>query len=133
MNAALRNEIRQRAGNCCEYCRLPQAHTTLPHEVDHIRSQKHNGPTTLANLCWACARCNDFKGSDVSGYPPNSDEPVRLFHPRNDHWNEHFAWSGATLIGKTDIGQATIEVLRINLDERVQHRRLLIMAGSFRP
>ena len=34
----------------CEYCQLPQAYTVLPHDPDHIRSQKHHGPTTLENL-----------------------------------------------------------------------------------
>jgi len=33
------------------------------------------------------------------------------------------------LIGKTEIGRATIELLRINLPGSVEHRRLLIEAG----
>ena len=105
---ALRDEVRQRAGDCCEYCQLPQTCTLLPHEADHIRSQKHQGPTKLDNLCWACARCNDFKGSDVSSYDPVTNELVSVFNPRTDAWNEHFEWHGPKLSGKTKIGQATI-------------------------
>jgi len=131
MNSALRDQVRQRADNRCEYCQLPQACTTLPHEADHIRSQKHHGPTTLHNLCWACARCNDFKGSDVSSYDPVTNALAPLFNPRTDKWDEHFEWHGPTLLGKTSIGRATIELLRINLLDRVEHRRLLIGADLF--
>jgi 5-methylcytosine-specific restriction endonuclease McrA len=82
MTPALRDQVRKRAGDRCKYCRLPQECTTLPHEADHIRSQKHRGSTILDNLCWACARCNDFKGSDVSSYDPVTGELVPLFNPR---------------------------------------------------
>ena len=27
-------------------------------------------------------------------------ELVRLFHPRQDRWNEHFQWVGAELVGR---------------------------------
>jgi len=53
MNEALRAAVRARAVDRCEYCQLPQSATIVTHEVDHIRSQKHDGPTTLDNLCWA--------------------------------------------------------------------------------
>lgn len=131
MTPAIRDQVRQRAGDRCEYCRLPQPCTLLPHEADHIRSQKHNGATTLDNLCWACARCNNFKGSDVSSYDPVTDELVPLFNPRTDDWSAHFEWHGPTLEGKTKIARATIELLQINVQDRVEHRRLLIRVGLF--
>ncbi len=52
-----------------------------------------------------------------------------LFNPRQDEWDEHFAWEGPVLRGKTAIGRATIEVLRIKSPLRVQHRRWLLEAG----
>lgn len=133
MSPALREQVRQRAYDCCEYCQLPQLCTTLPHEVDHIRSQKHQGPTTLDNLCWACARCNEFKGSDVASYDSLTGELVPLFNPRTDAWKEHFEWRGPNLLGSTEIGRVTVQLLRIDLEERVNHRRLLILAGLFPP
>jgi hypothetical protein len=133
MTPALRAKVRRRANDCCEYCHMPQSCTRLPHEADHIRSQKHKGPTTLTNLCWSCALCNSFKGSDASAYPPGSDQLVRLFHPRLDEWNEHFEWDGPLLRGKTDIGLATIELLKINTESRVAHRRMLVEVGLFPP
>ncbi len=41
-------------------------------------------------------------------------EIVEPFHPRRDQWGDRFQWDGADLIGKTAIGQATIQVLAIN-------------------
>jgi hypothetical protein len=112
---------------------MPQSCTTLPHEVDHVRSQEHHGLSTLGNLCWACARCNGMKGTDIAGHDPETDEPVRLFSPRTDSWDEHFDWHGPVLAGKTKIGRVTIDVLRINTQDRVEHRRHLILAGVFPP
>lgn len=54
---------------------------------------------------------------------------LRLFHPRTDHWHEHFSWKGGELIAKTEIGLATINVLRINLKRRVEFRQQLILEG----
>jgi hypothetical protein len=129
MTPAIREQLRLRASDRCEYCQLPQACTILPHEADHIRSQKHHGPTTLENLCWACARCNDFKGSDVASHDPITDELVPLFNPRTDAWHAHFDWNDMMIIGKTKIGRATVDLLQMNLTERVEHRRLLKLAG----
>jgi len=58
-----------------------------------------------------------------------TNELVPLFNPRTDVWGELFEWHAPTLFGKTKIGRATIELLQINLQERVEHRRLLLEAG----
>jgi hypothetical protein len=62
-----------------------------------------------------------------------TDALVRLFNPRIDAWPDHFMWEGAVLMGLTPIGRATIEVLQINSVERVEHRRLLLVAGTSLP
>lgn len=131
MDAALRRLVVDRAQGRCEYCLTPAALATLPHQIDHIRAQKHRGPTSADNLCYACAECNAPKGPNISGIDPHSGRMVRLFHPRRDVWREHFEWDGPSLRGRTSIGRATIEVLNINLPERVETRRLLIRAGLF--
>jgi 5-methylcytosine-specific restriction endonuclease McrA len=58
MDAALDRRVRQRAGGRCEYCRLPQAGTQVPFEIDHIIARKHRGPTTAGNLAVSCYYCN---------------------------------------------------------------------------
>ena len=133
MTPALRDQVRRRADDCCEYCQLPQSCTKLPHEADHIRAQKHRGPTSMENLCWACAMCNSHKGSDVSAYAPGTDELVRLFNPRIDAWRDHFTWDGPILDGLTPMAKATLELLQINSMSRVRLRQLLIEAGIFPP
>ena len=129
MPKSLRARIWERAQGRCEYCRLPQDLTTLPHEIDHIRARKHGGPTTLQNTCLACAGCNAAKGPNAAGYDPETDALTPLFNPRKDRWEDHFAWEGPVLRGKTAVGRATVEVLRINSPLRVQHRRWLLAAG----
>src|SRR5271166_655155 len=133
MAKSQRRRVAERARHRCEYCQLLEAYTSLPHEIDHVRARKHRGPTSLRNLCWACAACNAAKGPNVAGYDPETDELVPLFNPREDHWNEHFAWDGSRLLGKSPIARATIDVLRINDPHRVAHRWGLIALGLFPP
>jgi hypothetical protein len=133
MAKSRRQQVRERAQDRCEYCQVKQEFSSLPHELDHIRARKHHGPTTLANLCFACAQCNGAKSSDAAGYDPQTDELVPLFNPRKDRGDDHFTWRGPTLLGKTKIGRATIDVLQINEVERVEFRRMLIELGVFPP
>ena len=35
MDSALTDFVWQRAGACCEYCRMPQIYDELPFEIDH--------------------------------------------------------------------------------------------------
>jgi hypothetical protein len=99
---------------------MPDWMTELPHEADYIRAVKHDGPTELANLCWACARCNDYKGSDVSAYIPGTDQLVKLFNPRSDTWDDHFSWDGAVLQGKAAL--AAVQAVGV--------RRLPVLVGT---
>ena len=51
MDQSLKELVRERAGNVCEYCRLPQAATKyVRFHVEHIIAQQHNGPTESHNL-----------------------------------------------------------------------------------
>ena len=124
-----RQLVKERARRRCEYCHLPQECDVQPFQLDHIRAQKHSGATSPANLAWSCLPCNTFKGPNVAGYDPESTSLQPLFNPRQDVWSEHFAWNGPKLLGLTPVGRTTIDVLRINQPERVEHRRLLIAGG----
>ena len=133
MPKSRRKQVSERAHGCCEYCQLPQNCTVTPHELDHIRPQKHHGPTIVANLALACFYCNSFKSSNVAGYDPEADTLQSLFNPREHIWSEHFEWDAPMLTGRTPIGRTTMDVLKINLPERVEHRRRLIETGVFPP
>ena len=57
MDAATRQLVRQRASNCCEYCRLPQAtQPFVTFHIDHIIARQHGGTDNPDNLCLACQR-----------------------------------------------------------------------------
>jgi len=130
MNETLRQFVRDRAANRCEYCRLAQEHHDLPFQVEHIIAKKHKGDDDADNLALSCYNCNVFKGPNIAGLDPDTQQLTRLFHPRRDQWADHFAWIGPILDGSTDVGRTTIEVLRINQEENLALRRLLIAAGE---
>ena len=129
MNAAVRSFVRNRAGNRCEYCHMPQEFHDQTFHLDHIIARKHREDDSDSNLALACFQCSLYKGSDISGIDPATRKQSRLFHPRKDRWADHFGWSDAELIGKTPVGRVTIGVLRMNRPERVNLRRLLLRAG----
>jgi hypothetical protein len=47
---ALGRLVIERSGNCCEYCRLAQAASSLAFHVEHIISEKHRGDTEKFNV-----------------------------------------------------------------------------------
>ncbi len=131
MTAGLAQRARERAGGRCEYCRLPQAATSVPFEIDHVIARKHGGPTVASNLAIACFYCNSFKGADIAGLDPGTKRLTRLFHPRRHRWAWHFRWDGPVLVGRTAIGRTTIRVLQINCEDAVTLRRSLMAEGLF--
>ncbi len=133
MEQTLVNQVWQRAGSLCEYCRMPQQYDLLTFQIDHIIARKHHGTDEFNNLALACFACNNHKGPNIAGVNPGTDEVVRLFHPRQDSWEDHFEWRGAVLVGRTPVGQVTIDVLAINLPHRVRLRQMLILEGVFPP
>src|SRR2546421_2504103 len=93
----LRRLIAERAYHVCEYCLIHEEDTFWGCQVDHIISRKHGGPSEPDNLAWACAVCNNNKGSDLgalAGQPPHL---VRLFHPRTDRWSDCFHFLGVRI------------------------------------
>ena len=125
--------MRLRAKGVCEYCQMPQAAYKARFHIEHIVARQHRGRTELSNLALACLRCNYRKGPNISGIDPKTRRIVRLFHPRQDAWNEHFYWRGPVLVGRTPVARATIRVLDINNADLVEVRRGLIEEGLFSP
>jgi hypothetical protein len=131
MDSALRARIRNRAKNRCEYCALPQEHAPFPlFHIEHIRPKKHGGSDAEDNLCLACNYCNLHKSSNLTGIDPQTGSITPLYHPRKDRWDEHFAFDGASVVGRTAIGRATVRVLNMNDPERVELRLVWRRGGS---
>jgi 5-methylcytosine-specific restriction endonuclease McrA len=123
MDAATRVQVRERAGNRCEYCQLHQDDSPLAAlHIEHIRPKMHGGTDGLENLALACIDCNLHKGTNLTGIDPDTDRVTELFHPRQHQWKDHFEWRGARLHGKTDIGRTTIRVLNINSEDQLAFR-----------
>ena len=127
-----RRIVRQRAGNCCEYCKVSQTGQLVGFQIDHIIAIKHGGTDIDDNLCLACYECNIYKGSNVAALDPLTRDATKLYDPRQQKWEDHFrSNSDATLTGLTPEGRVTIHVLRINATERVKHRLGELMSGDY--
>jgi hypothetical protein len=128
ISAALRREVIERAGNCCEYCRIAQEDQFFAFEVDHIIAEKHGGPTISENLCLSCPECNGFKGSDVASMDWENDGAiVPLYHPRQMNWDTHFQFDDETgrIEPLTSQGRVTVFLLQLNESDRTTDRKLL--------
>ena len=131
----LRDRLFEADDRCCAYCQTTEANTGQPMTIDHITPQVRDGETAFENLCFACRRCNEFKGSSISAQDPLTGETVTLFHPRRQMWTDHFQWddSGALIVSSTAIGRATVVALNMNNPVIVDARRRWIGVGWHPP
>jgi hypothetical protein len=116
----------------CEYCLIHESDTFLGCQVEHVISEKHGGQTAGANLALACVFCNRFKGTDIAALTP-SGKLSRLFNPRADHWRDHFRLDQGQIVAITDVGAATVGLLRMNHPDRVLERQVLAKVGRYPP
>ena len=124
---ALRRAVAARAHGLCEYCLIHEDDTFFGCEIEHVITAKHGGGTTENNLAQACAFCNRFKGSDIGTLSTTRASIVPLFNPRVDRWHEHFqlAADGVTIVGLTEVGEATARLLQLNHPDRILERQTL--------
>lgn len=121
----------ERANFICEYCLLHDDESHFGCEVDHIISLKHDGPTHLENLAYACLRCNRHKGTDLGSINWQTRQLVRFFNPRIDCWPEHFELRGAEIFPLAEIGEATARIFGFNSPRRLKERSLLMQVGLY--
>lgn len=78
----------------------------MPMEIDHIIPIAAGGASAEDNLWLACPRCNRAKGIQTHAVDPESRLRVRIFNPRAQTWDEHFAWedAGVRVVGLTPEG-----------------------------
>lgn len=131
----LRNQIQQRdRGRCC-YCLTQEINSGIALSFDHILPQSRGGTTCFENLCLACRSCNEYKSDQTEAIDPLTGEVLPLFHPQQQTWNEHFAWTedGTRIEGKTAIGRATVLALQLNHLTIVAARRRWVSGGWHPP
>ncbi|MEA2603662.1 MAG: hypothetical protein QOF89_4654 [Acidobacteriota bacterium] len=131
----LRRRVAEQARYRCGYCLTQEAVIGRPMEFDHLLPRSLGGPTTEDNLWLACSLCNDHKSNRLLVVDPETGLSVRVFHPRQQKWPEHFVWSeGRTRIdGTTAVGRATVAALQLNRPGLVLARRLWVAAGWHPP
>jgi hypothetical protein len=131
ISAAKRQRVAIFSDYRCCYCQTSQKIIGPFLEIDHIVPEAKGRTSEDENLALACPMCNSHKADRTEAVDPVTKETVRLFHPRHDHWNDHFAWmeNGAMIIGLTAIGRATIDALQMNHPDIIIVRQLWAKVG----
>jgi hypothetical protein len=125
--AATRRLVRARADQRCEYCRTRQEDEPfITYQVEHVIALQHGGADHDGNLALACSPCNLHKGPNLSGIDPVTSAVETLFHPRRQSWADHFEFQGPVILGKTACGRATVRVLAMNSQVRIDLRREIL-------
>lgn len=128
ISRVMRERVRRRARNLCEYCLSQMSLTGHDFTVDHITPESEGGTDDFDNLCLCCFWCNSFKQNQIEHNDPRTSRRVRLFNPRLDVWKKHFRWSPTKtlIIGRTAIGRATVIALHLNRETLVRARRIWV-------
>lgn len=131
----VRERVRQQAGERCGYCQSSERWLGIAHEVEHIVPVSVGGANQEDNLWLACRRCNSFKADRVKAIDTATNRSAPLFNPRFDQWNQHFAWSicGTQIVGRSEVGRATVEALRLNHSLIVAAREMWVRCGVHPP
>lgn len=133
MAAILYNLVAERAKHRCEFCHAPEAVFNQRFPIDHIIPRVVGGSDALDNLALACDACNGHKYKKQLAVDKARKKPVRLFNPRRDKWERHFYWDSTKtqIIGRTAIGRATTNALKLNGKRQIFARALWQKTGEF--
>lgn len=116
-----RDAVRRRANFLCEYCHTNERWQYVRFTIDHIVPGDDD---SIENLALACFHFNRHKSDKTDVFDELTTRNIRLFNPRTDVWTEHFAWSEdkVHIVSKTEIGRATIDLLKLNRERILQIR-----------
>ena len=125
--------VAERAGHRCEYCRAPESIFNFNFEVDHIVPVALDGTDDRSNLALACPACNVYKSNWTVGTDIETHADAPLYHPRRDHWPDHFRVNpaGAMIEALTAVGRVTVVRLQINHPVQLEARLLWVQLGLF--
>ncbi|OLE71919.1 MAG: HNH endonuclease [Cyanobacteria bacterium 13_1_40CM_2_61_4] len=135
ISAELRQLVTTRANGNCEYCQSPESFATERFSIEHIEPRAAGGFTIAENLALACQGCNGHKAAKTAAVDTETRTSVAIFNPRQQRWQEHFAWSEDHLriIGLTPIGRATLRLLHLNRNSLLNLRKALISINAHPP
>ena len=78
ISAALRKQVRRRAGYLCEYCHSSEEASTSQFTLDYLQPVSLGGSDELINLALACHRCNTRRYNFVTGIDPQTGSTAPL-------------------------------------------------------
>lgn len=124
---AIQREVIRLSNRCCEYCLHPENYSSDFFHFDHIIPISEGGSSQLLNIARTCGYCNGFKRHYTYHFDPVTGKISTIFNPRLSLWTDHFQWSEDHLliIGQTDIGRATVELLQLNRQNTINLRQIL--------
>jgi hypothetical protein len=122
-----------RAKNRCEYRRMHQSLQGATFHIEHVIPRSHGGSDDAQNLAWSCPSCNLHKSDRITVQLTGSNHQVALFNPRTDNWPDHFEWDDYQIIGRTEVGAATVDALDLNHERRLKIRQAEQLFGLFAP
>jgi hypothetical protein len=131
----LQRKIRAKFADCCAYCRTAEYLTVSIFEFEHIIPLSVGGETSFENLCLSCPTCNRYKASRQTAVDIKTQQEISLFHPQQQLWSEHFAWSedATEIIPLTSVGRVTISALKMNRSQLIRVRKMWIKLGEHPP
>lgn len=131
----VRRQVRERAGDRCEYCRHPASFSCAPFVCEHVLPRAGGSGNSPDELAWACPACNGHKYAKTHAVDPQTGKLAPHFNPRRQRWRRHFTWSAdfLTLEALTATGRATIEALHLNAPALLNLRRALKAVGEHPP
>ncbi len=123
----------ERAAHCCGRCYWPEVVFNSAFEVEHVVPVAQQGTDAEDNLALACRACNLHKSDCRTGIDETTQTEARLFHPRQDRWEEHFqvAVESGMIVGLTAVGRATAARLNMNSSPQREARLLWIRLGLY--
>jgi hypothetical protein len=126
-------QVSARALHRCEYCLAPEIIFNLAFEVEHIVPVIKGGQTDLSNLALACRSCNLYKGATLEATDPVTREKAKLFHPRNDSWQDHFRVheTNGVIEALTPVARVTLMVLKMNSRGQLEARQQWMRLGVY--
>lgn len=135
ISVELQRQIRTRWLDCCAYCLTAESLTVTTFEFEHIIPRSAGGETILENLCLSCPSCNRYKTNRQNIVDSVTEKVITLFHPQLQVWKEHFSWNddASEIVGLTDIGRVTIDLLKMNRPQIVRVRKLWVKLGEHPP
>jgi hypothetical protein len=75
-------KVRADFQNRCAYCLSLQRYVYGPFEIEHIIPVFLGGSNEEKNLCLSCRFCNSYKGIQIIGLDPLTQQSAPLFNPR---------------------------------------------------